>query len=92
MELKFSAVSAFSAVAQQAAWTSRGAGCGCPAGGLLLYVSPMEVNLIIGGIVIALSLGVLAVLVLWSRRRIERIARMESRSARQISRELRDGR
>ncbi|HUU57964.1 MAG TPA: hypothetical protein VMZ50_00360 [Phycisphaerae bacterium] len=52
----------------------------------------MEANLIVGAIVIALSLATLAVLVLWSRRRIERIARMESRSARQISRELRDGR
>jgi len=67
-------------------------GRGCPAGGVLLYVSTMEANLIVGAIVIALSLATLAVLVLWSRRRIERIARMESRSARQISRELRDGR
>lgn len=43
----------------------------------------------IGLVVIAVALGVLTVLVFWSRRTIERIARSKSRSAREITKDLR---
>jgi hypothetical protein len=51
----------------------------------------MDADAVIGCAVIAASLGALVTLVLWSRRRIERIARMAGRSARRIVRDLRDG-
>jgi hypothetical protein len=49
----------------------------------------MEPNAVIGCLVIAGSVGGLVYLVVWSRRTIERIARSNGRSAREISRELR---
>jgi tetrahydromethanopterin S-methyltransferase subunit E len=52
----------------------------------------MDADVIIGIVVIAAALAFLAFLVLWSRRRIERIARNGFGSARSIERELRRGR
>ena len=48
----------------------------------------MEPDALLGLVVLAASLGLLAVLVLWSRARIERIARRGYRSARQILKEM----
>ena len=48
----------------------------------------MDPNLVIGCAVIVIALAALTVLVLWSRRRIERIAKMEHRSARRILKDL----
>lgn len=55
-------------------------------------MDPDDLDVMIGLIVMALSLAVLLLLVLWSRRRIERIAKTESRSAREIARDLRSDR
>jgi len=52
----------------------------------------MENDAVIGCAVIAGALGVLAYLVWWGRRTIDRIARNGSGSAREIDRELRRGR
>ena len=49
-------------------------------------------DLWVGLVVIATALSLLTVLVFWSRRTIERIARTKSRSAREITKDLsRDG-
>lgn len=50
----------------------------------------MEADAILGIVVGAAALSLLAGLVLWSRRAIERIAARGSRSAREIVRDLRD--
>lgn len=52
-------------------------------------MTPDAFDVMIGLIVMALSLAALVFLVFWSRRRIERISRTESRSAREIARDLR---
>lgn len=52
----------------------------------------MDVDVIVGCVVIVLALAGVAGLVLWSRRRIERVARMGRRSARQILKDLGRGR
>jgi uncharacterized membrane protein (DUF4010 family) len=52
----------------------------------------MDADAVIGIIVIAAALGLLTGLVLWSRRRIQRIARNGFGSARAIEKELRGGR
>ena len=52
----------------------------------------MDGDVIVGIIVIAAAAALLTGLVLWSRRRIERIARNGYRSARAIEKELRGGR
>ena len=49
----------------------------------------METNAWIGCAIIVASLGVLAHLVFWGRRTIERIARSGGRSARELDRDLR---
>ena len=49
------------------------------------------IDLTIGLVLTAVSLGLLVSLVLWSRRTIERIARGQSRSAREITKDLRRG-
>lgn len=51
----------------------------------------MSGDALVGIIVIAASLVVLTVLVLWSRRRIERIARKGYDTARAIEKDLGDG-
>ena len=55
-------------------------------------MDPDAFDVMIGLIVMALSLATLLLLVFWSRRRIERIARTESRSAREIARDMRSDR
>ena len=54
----------------------------------MLYVLTMDPSVIIGCAIIVASLTVLAVLVLVSRWRINRIARNGYRSAREVVREL----
>ncbi len=49
----------------------------------------MDTDAIVGWIVVAGALGLLAYLVFWSRRRIDRISRKGFASARQIEKELR---
>ena len=44
------------------------------------------IDLTVGVAIMVVSLGLVVFLVLWSRRRIERIARSKSRSAREIAR------
>ncbi len=48
----------------------------------------MDANVIVGTVVLAGALVTLVGLVFWSRQRIERIARMEHRSARRILKDL----
>lgn len=48
----------------------------------------MDADIIAGIVVLALALGVLTGLVLWSRRIIERIAASDSKTAREILKEL----
>ena len=51
----------------------------------------MDVNAVVGCVLIVAALGLLTYLVLWSRRTIDRIAGSDGRSAREIDRELRRG-
>lgn len=51
-----------------------------------------RIDLIVGLAVLSASLALLVFLVLWGRRTIERISRRGSRSAREISRDLRGDR
>jgi len=51
----------------------------------------METDAVIGCSVVAGAVGLLAYLVFWGRRTINRIARSNGRSAREIHRELRRG-
>lgn len=51
----------------------------------------MSTDAVVGCVVIVVSLAVLVYLVLWSRRTINRISRSNSRSAREIGRDLRRG-
>ena len=52
----------------------------------------MEPDAIIGSIVVVVALAALTYLVLWARRRIDRIARNGFGTAREIEREHRGGR
>ena len=49
----------------------------------------MDPNAIVGCVIVVLALGVLIYLVLWSRRRIDRIARNGFGTPRQIEKERR---
>lgn len=51
----------------------------------------MDLDLILGCVVAAAALGFLTVLVLWSRRSIDRIAEKGYKSFREIMKGLRDG-
>jgi hypothetical protein len=51
----------------------------------------MEKNAILGTIIIASALGFITYLTFWSRRTIERIARKNLSSARQIMKDIQDG-
>jgi len=48
----------------------------------------MSTDIIIGSVIIALALGAITGLTLWSRRTIDRIARSGFRSAREIFKDL----
>ena len=49
----------------------------------------MDVNIVIGCILLVVVVALLVVLTFWCRRRIERIARSHGRSAREIEKALR---
>jgi len=52
----------------------------------------MDKNIIIGSIIVIVSLGFMAYIVLWSRKMLERIKRKKLRSAREIIKEINDRR
>ena len=52
----------------------------------------MDINIIIGIIILSLSFGFLVYLVLWSRKIIEEIAELKVESFREIISELQNGR